>query len=82
MTNHIFTDGITKISFSNNNIRIVLGQNGPDNQLIEAGTLIIPGNQAAAFVNSLGNSLKQLEEQIKARNEAQEEKPVDQGNVQ
>jgi len=69
---HIFTDGLTKVSLSNNNLRITLVQNGPDNTRLDAGTLIIPANMAAGFVNQLANSLKQLDEQIKAQKEAAE----------
>ena len=70
---HIFADALSKVTFSNNNLRIALVQNGPDNEQIEAGTLIVPGNMAAALVNSLANSLKQLDEQIKAQVEAKKE---------
>jgi hypothetical protein len=66
---HIFADGFSKISFSNNNLRITLTQNGPENTMIEAGTLIIPANMAAGFINSLTNGIKQLEEQVKAKAE-------------
>lgn len=68
----IFADGFTRISLSNNNLRIALTQNGPDNTQIEAGMLIIPANIAGGFINGMVNSLKQLEEQIKARAEAQQ----------
>lgn len=64
---HIFADGLTKVSFSNNNLRINLFQNGPDNSTIESGTLIIPINQAANFINSMANSLTTLNEQMKAQ---------------
>jgi hypothetical protein len=64
---HVFTDGITKINFSNNNLRVVLAQNGSDNIHTEVGTLIIPANRAAGFVKSLAGGLKELEEQIKAK---------------
>lgn len=67
---HIFADGLTKVSLSNNNLRITLIQNGPDNTQVEAGTLVIPANMAANFANALGNSLKQLDEQAKAQREA------------
>jgi len=70
---HIFTDGIKSVSMSNNNLRIILAQNGPDNTQADAGTLIIPANQAAAFVNAMANGLKQIDEQMKARAEAQKE---------
>jgi len=66
---HIFADGFTRITLSNNNIRIVLTQNGPDNTQTEVATLILPASQAAAFVNGMTNSLKSLEEQLKARAE-------------
>lgn len=66
---HIFADGIKNISMSNNNLRITLTQNAAENQQIDAGTLIIPANQASAFVNALANGIKQLDEQIKARAE-------------
>ncbi len=65
--NHIFVDGLTKVTFSNNNLRINMVQNGPDNTQIEAGTLIIPINQASNFINAMANGLKQLDEQMKAK---------------
>ena len=64
---HIFADGFSKISLSNNNLRITLIQKGPDNTTLEAGILIIPTNQAGNFLNSLAGSLKNLDEQIKAQ---------------
>ena len=70
---HIFTDGLTKVSLSNNNLRITLVQNGPDNTKLDAGTLVIPANMAAGFVNQLANSLKQLDEQLKTQREAREQ---------
>ena len=69
----IFADGFSKLSLSNNNIRIVLTQNGPDNTQEEVATLIMPANVSGNFVNGLVNSLKQLEEQMKSRAEAQSE---------
>lgn len=65
----IFADSFTRITLSNNNIRITLTQNGPDNEQIEAGTLIIPASQASNFVNGLVKSIKDLDEKIKARAE-------------
>jgi len=66
---HIFADGFSKISLSNNNLRITLTQRGPDNTLLEAGTLIIPDIQAANFVNGLGSGMKEQDEKIKAQRE-------------
>lgn len=73
---HIFIDGLSKVSLSNNNLRITLVQNGPDKTQIEVGTLIIPANMAANFVNAMANSLKQLEEQVKAQKDSQLNTPA------
>ncbi len=64
---HIFADGFSKVSLSNNNLRITLVQKGPDNTTLEVGTLIIPANQAGNFLNGLAGSLKNLDEQLKAQ---------------
>lgn len=76
---HIFADGITKISFSNNNVRFTMVQIGPGNDQNEIGTLIVPVNQAANFVNAMANGLKQLDEQMKAK---QAEGPPAEGEIQ
>lgn len=73
---HIYTDGIKSVSMSNNNLRIELVRNGPDKSQTDAGTLIVPINQAANFVNTLANSLKQIDEQVKARSQGEENKEV------
>ena len=65
----IFVDNLSKVTMSNNNIRVELSQNGPDNTTVTVGTLIIPANQAGGFVNAMANSLKQIDEQIKAKSE-------------
>ena len=69
---HIYADQIGQITLSNNNLRISLTQNGANDTAVEAGTLIIPVNQAAPLVNSLANSLKQIDEQLKARSQETE----------
>ena len=74
---HIFTDGIKNISLSNGNLRITLVQNGPENTQVDAGTLVVPANQASALVNAMANGLKQIDEQMKARAEAQKEAQVE-----
>lgn len=70
----IFVDGIKNVSISNNNLRITLVQNGPENTVIEVATLIVPANQGGNFVNGLAHGLKQLDEQMKARAEADQNK--------
>lgn len=73
---HIYADQIKKISLSNFNLRIELSQKAAENQTKDAGTLIIPVSQANSFVNTLAGGLKQLDEQIKAKAEQ------DQNNIQ
>ncbi|MCA1742716.1 MAG: hypothetical protein LC631_02005 [Desulfovibrionales bacterium] len=70
---HIFADQINQVSLANGNLRITLTQSGPDNSTIEVGTLIVPAGQANNFVNGLVNSLKELEEKLKAAKEGQPE---------
>lgn len=69
---HIYGDQISKVSLANGNLRIQLTQQGADNETVDAGTLIIPANQANRFMNALGNSLKHLDEQMKAQTQATE----------
>ncbi len=72
---HIFADGFSKVSLTNNNLRITMVQKGPDNTTLEAGTLIIPANQVGNFLNGLAASLKNLDEQLKSQTQqAQSEK--------
>ena len=66
---HIFADQVSQVTLSNNNLRISLSQRGPNNETVDAGTLILPANQAGNFVNSLANSLKELGEKVKAQQE-------------
>jgi hypothetical protein len=69
---HIFTDQISKVTLSNGNLRIQLTQRGADDETVDAGTLIIPANQANNLVNRLAGSLKNLDEKLKeARQESE-----------
>ena len=69
---HIFADQISQITLSNGNLRIQLTQRGADDETVDAGTLIIPANQANNFVNGLAGSLKELDEKLKeARQESE-----------
>jgi len=70
---HVFADGISKVTLSNNNLRIQLSQRGADNESVEAGTLIIPASQASNFLNGLANSLKELDSKLKEAREQQEQ---------
>jgi hypothetical protein len=69
---HIFADQISQVTLSNGNLRIQLTQRGPNNETIDAGTLIIPASQAANVVNGLANSLKQLDERLKSQGQESE----------
>ena len=64
---HIFADQISQVSLSNGNLRVTMTQRGPNNETVDAGTLIIPANQAANIVNGLAKSLKQLDERLKTQ---------------
>ncbi|EIC23769.1 hypothetical protein [Thiorhodovibrio frisius] len=67
---HLYADGINQVTLSNNNLRIQLVQSGPNETVIESGTLILPASQAAAIVNGLTQTLNQLDEQLKAQQAA------------
>ncbi|EFI34175.1 hypothetical protein Dthio_PD1523 [Desulfonatronospira thiodismutans ASO3-1] len=69
---HVFADGISKVTLSNGNLRIMLTQRGADDSQVEAGTMIIPASQASNFLNGLASSLRELDEKLKA---AREEEP-------
>ncbi|EFI35564.1 conserved hypothetical protein [Desulfonatronospira thiodismutans ASO3-1] len=70
---HVFADGISKVTLSNGNLRIMLTQRGADDSTVEAGTMIIPASQASNFLNGLANSLKELESRLKeAREQTQQ----------
>ena len=69
---HVFADGISKVTLRNGNLRIILTQRGADDSTVEAGTMIIPASQASNFFNGLANSLRELDEKLKA---AREEEP-------
>lgn len=64
---HLFADGINQVTLSNGVLRIQFVQSGPDNAVLEAGTLILPASQAATVVNHLTQTLQQLDEQLKAQ---------------
>ena len=68
---YIFADQISKVTLSNGNLRIQLTQRGPNDETVEAGTLIIPANQANNFLNGLAGSLKNLDEKLKEAREEQ-----------
>ena len=70
---HIFADQISQVTLSNGNLHIQLVQRGPDNESIDASTLILPASRAANIVNGLAGSLKQLDERVKAQGQETED---------
>ena len=68
---HVFADGISKVTLSNGNLRIMLTQRGADESTVEAVTLIIPASQVSNFMNGLANSLKEVESRLKEAREQQ-----------
>ena len=70
---HVYADGISTVTLSNGNLRIMLTQRGADDSTVEAGTLIVPASQASNFLNGLANSLKELDGKLKEAREQQEQ---------
>lgn len=65
MTQTVFADTIRNVSYANGVLRVSLGrQNGEDN-VEDAGVLVMPITQAGNFVNALGRSLKELEAKVR-----------------
>jgi hypothetical protein len=64
---HLYADGFTKVSLSNNNLRVTLVHAGSNDSVTEVGTLILPANQAGAFVSGLAKALQQIGTQQQER---------------
>lgn len=64
---YLFAGGVNQVTLSNGVLRIQFVQSGPDNSVLEAGTLILPASQAGAVINNLTQTLQQLDEQLKAQ---------------
>jgi hypothetical protein len=60
----IMIDGIKAVTFHNGVVRVDCITAGPNGEERPAGTLLIPGNVAGALVQTLANSLQELQKQM------------------
>jgi hypothetical protein len=58
-------DRIAAVVLHNNIVRIDCVTTGPNREEQPAGTLLIPGNQAAAILQSLVNSMRELDKRLR-----------------
>ncbi len=58
-------DRIAAVVLHNNVVRIDCVMSGPNREEQPAGTLLIPGNQAAAILQSLINSMRELDKRLR-----------------
>lgn len=75
MSDFIYADSITNVSYAHGVLRVSLGRQTAENQVDDAGMLIMPITQAGPFVNSLANSLKQLEAKVRELQQQQQQEP-------
>ena len=71
-------DRIAAVVLHNNVVRIDCVMSGPNREEQPAGTLLIPGNQAAAILQSLINSMRELDKRLREQAGAsqQTDRPV------
>ncbi len=71
-------DRIAAVVLHNNLVRIDCVMSGPNREEQPAGTLLIPGNQAAAILQSLINSMRELDKRLREQAGAsqQTDRPV------
>jgi hypothetical protein len=73
----VFADVITNVSYAHGALRVSLGRQAGDQQIEDAGTLVLPISQAGQFVSSLAGSLKQLETKVREAQEQQRAEATD-----
>ncbi len=59
--NQILVDGIIAVAFHNGVLRIECGTINREGKLDSSGSLLIPGPQAGAVLQSIANATKELE---------------------
>lgn len=60
----ILADAVQGVTLSNGILRIRLAKIVGDNQMGEAGTLLLPANQAGPIITQLASSLKEISEKL------------------
>lgn len=76
MTDILFADAITSVSYANGVLRVSLGRQTRDNSIEDAGMLVLPVSQAGQVANYLTNSLKQLEVKMREMQEQESQTPA------
>jgi len=69
----VFADTIRNVSYAHGVLRISLGRQAGEENVEDAGVLVMPITQAGSFVNTLGNALKQLEAKVRELQEQQQQ---------
>lgn len=73
MSQTIFADAIQHVSYANGVLRVTLSRQDGQNGQETAGTLLLPIGQAGQFANSLTTALRQLDEKMRAQQQARSE---------
>lgn len=68
-----FADGVTEAQVANGVARITLATTSGDAKAVPCATLCVPVAQLPAFVNGMGNLLKQIEERVRAQMQQQQQ---------
>lgn len=69
----VFADTIRNVSYAHGVLRVSLGRQAGENNIEDAGVLVLPITQAGSFVNTLGNALKQLEAKVRELQDQQQQ---------
>ncbi len=72
LRNIVFADTIRNVSYAHGVLRVSLGRQAGEDNVEDAGVLVLPITQAGNFVNTLGNALKQLEAKVRELQEQQQ----------
>jgi hypothetical protein len=62
---YVLIDAIKAITFHNGLLRVDCVAAGPNNEERSAGTLLIPGNQAGAILQSLTQAMQELDKKLR-----------------
>ncbi len=65
MSQQIFGDGIKNVAYANGVLRVEFYALTARNEQIDAGTLVLPINQAGTVINNLTTAMKQLGEKVR-----------------
>jgi hypothetical protein len=71
----MLVDGISAVSLHNGVLRVDCVEVGPNNKQRSSGTLLIPGAQVAAVVNTLAQAAQEIDKRLREQ-QAAAAKPV------